>query len=61
MKTIENKKIGILINEPLIISLILSFNSRETNDLGNSISSFTEMTLNSKENVKKFFLLYLIF
>lgn len=61
MKTIENKKIGILINEPLAISLILSFNSRETNDLGNSISSFTEMTLNSKENVKKFFLLYLIF
>lgn len=61
MKTIENKKIGILINEPLAISLILSFNSRETNDLGNSISSFAEMTLNSKENVKKFFLLYLIF
>lgn len=44
MKTIENKKIGILINEPLAISLILSFNSRETNDLGNSISSFAEMT-----------------
>lgn len=61
MKTIENKKIGILINEPLAISLILSFNSRETNDLGNSISSFAEMTLNSKENVKKFFLLYLSF
>lgn len=32
MKTIENKKIGILINEPLVISLILSFNSKETND-----------------------------
>lgn len=32
MKTIENRKIGILINELLVISLILSFNSRETND-----------------------------
>lgn len=44
MKTIENRKIDILINEPLVISLILSFNSKETNDLGNSISSFTDMT-----------------
>lgn len=44
MKTIENRKIGILINESLVISLILSFNSKGTNDLGNSISFFTEMT-----------------